>query len=292
MKSSNDKKELYYRPDQFIIDFLTLCDRIDDEEFKEWFFLLKDVLLEKKEQFFKECKVKSIPYAFCLSEKRDNLTHWDRYAAGCTGVCIGFNVAALDIHIRRSGAEVFGKYLYDINNVLYQQEKIEDHIKRSILRLMNVFGARQDEESLKASIKMSGYVTLAAVYLQAAAFVKHGAFFDEDEIRLFHDATSINVALRLIESIKPDIDIETYKYVNENFLDVVSDFRLNEEFYMTKSGIRSYRNLCLEKIWGPGTITEIILGPMCVQNKEELKRFLKANGLAGTKISISKVPIR
>ena len=43
---------------------------------------------------------------------------------------------------------------------------------------------------------------------------------------------------------------------------------------------------------GSGTIPEIILGPMCIQNRKELKYFLKANGLEGTKISVSSVPIR
>lgn len=46
------------------------------------------------------------------------------------------------------------------------------------------------------------------------------------------------------------------------------------------------------KIWGSGTITEIMLGPMCIQNRNELKHFLKANGLVGTKVSVSSVPIR
>lgn len=59
-----------------------------------------------------------------------------------------------------------------------------------------------------------------------------------------------------------------------------------------KSGIRGYKDLCLEEIWGSGTIVEIILGPMCRQNCNELRRFLKANGLEGTKVSTSKVPIR
>ena len=61
---------------------------------------------------------------------------------------------------------------------------------------------------------------------------------------------------------------------------------------MTKAGIRSYKNLCLDEIWGSGVIPEIIIGPQCVQNRNELQRFLKANGLEGTKVSISKVPIR
>lgn len=41
-----------------------------------------------------------------------------------------------------------------------------------------------------------------------------------------------------------------------------------------------------------GAIPEIILELMCIQNKRELKHFLKANGPEGTKVSVSSVPIR
>lgn len=61
---------------------------------------------------------------------------------------------------------------------------------------------------------------------------------------------------------------------------------------MTAREIRGYKDLCLNEVWGDGTIPEIILGPMCTQNRSKLVRFLKANGLEGTKLSVSKIPIR
>lgn len=61
---------------------------------------------------------------------------------------------------------------------------------------------------------------------------------------------------------------------------------------MSSKGIWGYKELCLDAVRGSGTIPEIILGPMCIQNQKELKHFLKANGLEGTKISVSSVPIR
>ena len=41
------------------------------------------------------------------------------------------------------------------------------------------------------------------------------------------------------------------------------------EFYVSKNGIRGYKNLCLKDVWGSGVIPERILGPMCQQNKKD-----------------------
>ena len=59
---------------------------------------------------------------------------------------------------------------------------------------------------------------------------------------------------------------------------------------MSGRGIRGYKNLYLGEVWGSGTIPEIILGPTCVQNSNELKRFLKANGLEDTVFALGYFP--
>lgn len=40
-----------------------------------------------------------------------------------------------------------------------------------------------------------------------------------------------------------------------------------KKFCLTRSGIRSYKELCLKEVWGAGVIPEIILGPMCIQKR-------------------------
>ena len=97
----------------------------------------------------------------------------------------------------------------------------------------------------------------------------------------------------MIDSGKGQIDAVLLKEIRQNFLTLVDCLKLKEEqFAITKTGIRGYHNLCFDRIWGSLVIPEIVLGPMCVQNKNELQRFLKANGLYETKISVSNVPIR
>ena len=64
----------------------------------------------------------TMPYALCLSEKKDNLTHWDRYANNCKGVCIAFNTSSLYILMMRYFAEIYGTKCYDVGKILYKSQ--------------------------------------------------------------------------------------------------------------------------------------------------------------------------
>ena len=114
LKSSNDAKELYYKPENFINDFKKIIDKENDEITKRCFQLIKESIELHEEEFIKCCKEKTYPYALCLSEKRDNLTHWDRYASSCKGVCIGINVSALQVLMQRLAITAFGIGIYDV----------------------------------------------------------------------------------------------------------------------------------------------------------------------------------
>lgn len=296
LKSSNDKKELYYKPDNFLKDFSNACDNEKNEYAKEYLGLVRDSIKLNQKSFFKECRQRTFPYALCLSEKKDNLTHWDRYASRCTGVCIGFNVSSLIVLMRRLSILAFGVGLYDIEKVFYSSEKKEEHIKTVILKIVKTLlteKERMGKNDIQETIGKNGYIYAAAACKQLMLFSKNNSFVDEDEVRLYHDATSIKSTLHLIDVLLLDIEPELNVNLKKNFGELTKQLHLDEEnFFMTKSGIRSYRELCLEAVWGSGTIPEIILGPMCIQNRNELSHFLSANGLEGTKVSVSKVPIR
>ena len=107
LKSSNDRTELFYKPETFIEDIARLADTEKDESIKNYYCLMGKSVDEHKAAFMKDLKAKKQPYALCLASKKDNLTHWDRYANGCTGVCIGFNVKALDVLYRRTESSGF-----------------------------------------------------------------------------------------------------------------------------------------------------------------------------------------
>lgn len=295
LKSSNDKKELYYKPETFLEDFEKIIEKESDDNTKRCFRLIEESVKLNEVDFAKACKEKTYPYALCLSEKKDNLTHWDRYASNCAGVCIGFNVSALKVLMQRMGITAFGIGVYDTGKVLYALDQKEKVIRNSLINIVNALSKQEDVNSgnIREVIRKGGYVYATSTYLQVAKFVKDSSFIDEDEVRLYHDSVSIKGTLRLIEMMKPVVEPELYLNLKRHFKEFVTQLHLDEEkFCISSRGIRSYKELCLEKVWGSGTIPEIILGPMCVQNRNELKRFLKANGLEGTKVSISSVPIR
>lgn len=232
----------------------------------------------------------------CLSKRRDNLTHWDRYAANCTGVCIGFNVTALDVLYRRTGNYIFGTGLFDIEETLYTQDMILRCIRNTTVRLINaLLGSEEDNPRPNPIITIdnSGYMYMVAVYQRVMKFAKNNSFVDEDEIRLYFEAESFPETVRIIKSMEEDLaELEDCDY-EQKFNDLANALQLRKEYFMmSRTGIRSYHNLCLEEVWGSGLIPEIILGPMCVQNRKELDRFLRSNGLGDTKVSVSKVPIR
>lgn len=294
LKSSNDKKELYYKPENFLSDLIKLCDKEKDTTLKNYFQIINNSINLNTDTFFKECKQVGFPYALCLSEKKDNLTHWDRYARQCTGVCIAFNSSAIDVYLQRMASECFGIGLYDIGKILYTSEQLENKIRNITLSFVEMIKRSSTiEKEITEILQDSGYIFAITIYRQTMKFTKDGSFIDEDEVRLLHDSISIKETLHLIDQMKSSIDSELYKNTKKNFIMLVNQLNIkNEQFYMSNDGIRAYKNFCLEEVWGSGTIPEIILGPLCSQNKKELRRFLKANGLEGTKISDSKVPIR
>lgn len=296
LKSSNDRTELYYKPENFVSDISRLCETEEDETAKKYFGLLKSSLDSHKDKLWKDLKAKQKPYALCLSTKKDNLTHWDRYANNCTGVAIGLNVRALDVLYRRTATFGFALGLFDLGQSLYTQKSIDKWIKHQMIRgfeWLKQLNETSVEKDIKKTIEQSGYLFMGAACRNLMKFAKTEAFLDEDEFRIYFDPRSIKDTLHLIDGSKDDIEEELFNNIRRHFLELVDSLGIeNEDFSLTKLGIRGYHSLCFDEIWGSGVIPEIVLGPMCVQNKRELQRFLKQNGLEGTKITVSSVPIR
>ena len=296
LKSSNDRTELYYKPENFVSDISRLCEVEKDENAKKYYSLLKSSLESHKDKLWKELKTNQQPYGLCLSTKKDNLTHWDRYANNCKGVAIGLNIRALDVLYGRTATYGFGSGLLSLGQALYSQEVIDSCIKYSLV--CNFDGLKQlheitGEKDIKKTIEQNGYLIMGATCRNIMKFAKTQAFFDEDEFRIYFESNTVKETLHLIDSGKGSIRTELLTNIRKNFLELVENLGLEkEDFVITKTGIRGYRSLCFDEIWGSGVIPEIVLGPMCVQNKRELQRFLKQNGLEGTKVTVSSVPIR
>lgn len=296
LKSSNDKKELFYSVNDFLRDFEIVCKAEESDSLRKCFEMLKSNINTNIGRFKKECTTKSKPYALCLSDKRDNLTHWDRYAASSSGVCIAINVAALDVLYSRTRNEWFGKHLFSIEKALYTETEIQKFIRRTTVRNLNVLLDITEKEPKNTFIELInkyGYTYIVGICQDVMRFAKNGSFIDEDEVRLYFDRQSISETIALIDGLADYSSAELCTKQKNNFEFLIKELKIEQEkFFINRSGIRGYHNLCLDYIWGPGVIPEIILGPMCVQNRNELLRFLSENGLSGTKVSVSKVPLR
>ncbi len=297
LASSNDAKELSYNSEIFRKDIKEIIDKETDEPTKKLFKMVDGSITNNIREFEECCKSDSDIYALCLSEKKDNLTHWDRYASGCKGVCIGINLAALRLQNRETINELFWKNLLNWGTILYNEDDRREEIKNTIISLIDTIlecGKKYAKNQSQSKIRENDlYLYASAVFSQKRMFVKNASFIDENEVRLYFQASSIKSVLGTLNGIKKDVGKELFDDMKNSFLELVKQYNLEENnYYMSRYGIRSYRNLCLKEIWGSGLIDEIILGPLCTQNIEELKKFMCDHGLKDTKISVSEVPIR
>lgn len=297
IKLPRGKKEAVYKPEQFVADLENVIASESDEDRKNCFSLVKKSIANNEAKFLRECRSPRSAYALCMSEKKDGITYWERYAAGCTGVCIGFNAATLKEYLRRMEAPALVDGLFDVGKAVCTEEArikyIRDGLNRAYDVLCKYGGKKPVQKYLGEVMEGNGYGYAAGMYLQLVKFTHKDSFLDEYEVRLYHDTAFIKSALQLIDLLETDMEAEESNKLRKHFTDVTGKWKLEEEqFCVTKNGILGCKNLCLEEIWGSGIISEIILGPLCPQSSSELKRFLKANGLEGTKVSASKVVMR
>ncbi|MBQ7405253.1 MAG: hypothetical protein IJV90_02410 [Candidatus Methanomethylophilaceae archaeon] len=295
LKSSNDRRELYYRREEFILDFKYVVDNEEDPYLKKYFDLMSKSIGTHEEAFSSIIRGKSNPYALCFSRKKDNLTHWDRYADRCMGVAIGFDLGRLNDLDEKYKLMGFGR-LFDTGQALYGQDDIRNFIRYRMTGALDIFlrgNTMAGGRNFERTIEEVGHILVGLTYNNAVKFAKMAQFSEEDEYRLYYDPSVIEDSSRLINRMKGEVDENLHNNIRKHFKQLVIDLDIRDEkFTMTPRGIRGFHDLCLKKIWSSDIIPEIVLGPMCVQNKYELKRFLKCNGLKGTKVTESSVPIR
>lgn len=100
--------------------------------------------------------------------------------------------------------------------------------------------------------------------------------------------------IKLLLSSISDFDYSqqsvVFNYINEK---IINKLKINEINYnVFHNQIRAYQCISLESIWSSALIPQVILGPKCNQDREELERFLIANGLTSTQITKSTIPLK
>ncbi len=280
VESLNDIEEASYSITDFENDFKTLSS--EDDFIK---FLYEQAYLPHKKDFEELATPKINPFVFSLSERYDNLAHWDRYADSRCGVCIGFDISKLLL------IPFVAMRFVQINPIIYTNEQRLDYLGNDLIEKFKNRNKIIDfsEIPLDLFCKDMGYTLISDSYRQMKYFVKNNFWKDEGEVRLAYEDTLTKDTFSKMPHLQ-----EVYKNIPfPDFDKLFKDSGLDKlNFKLINSRIRSCRFLDISSIWNKGIITEVMLGPKCEQNKRDLELFLKSSGLEDVKISESKIKIR
>ncbi|MCH4888944.1 DUF2971 domain-containing protein [Acidaminobacter sp. JC074] len=286
LKSTNDKKELFYG--KKIVS--KTIDKLSEASGSEYIESLEGVHRASKDQKLVNKFVNTNYYGASFSEYGDNLTHWDRYASSATGVAIGFNLNILK--------ELFDIYRlpnmmngwFNKGKVVYNENEMIDIILQNLISIIEYF----NEMNVKYH-ENHGIAIYATLLHNVIPNYKHDSFIDEKEIRIsFAEGTPENDS-RVYSDLFVDEDKELGKIMKKRIIDASKELRIDKkskQFGLFSTGVRSYYSLNLEKIWSSKLVPEIIIGPKSTQDIREFKQFLKSVGLKGTKVKVSDIPYR
>lgn len=285
LSMSNDKSELSYSPDQFRSDFNKATKG----------HACHARFASNSDKAFNEICVKGKTekvFSLSLTSAKDNLMHWRAYGDQGKGVCICFNCGALySMYAKLNCADIVNNLCWKAY-ALYDEASRIDFIKKKMDLLCEVLSDKVVSvfsEVLTAEI-------LNSLYSLLQICTKQACFADEKEARCVFQQANVPMCKGLVEIVKNQLQAQNdkaYEQLKRNVNNAIKKIGIeNEGYYLSQYGIKSYRNLCFNEVWGSGVIPEVILGPLCRQNKDELKSFLESNGLYGVEISDSQVPLR
>lgn len=293
LESSNDSMELK-------IAEKAIEQAIEElkNEYKEtdYFEMLKSIENAPNDKKYVKVRPKYKYYGLSLVENRDSLTHWERYADSCKGVCIGLNIALIT-HLFSNYAipDITANWL-QTSEIVYSYKEHVEYAKESIMAKIQGIEEMADNnlalvEHIFTSIYYSTLTTLRPRF-------KHLGFSDEREHRVYleeGEAEEVSQYFKHSAELVGTTNKELFSNINKHTYELAKSLqvlRINKKYGVFGDTIRSYYSMNLSEIWSDTLITEIILGPKCFQNKKELKSFLKSCDLYKTKIEISKIPLR
>lgn len=295
LKTSNDKEELYFN----ITDFSLLLDYIinnfpknfEEQNFFEKFKILYNSYKNNKEKANDlNNSLVSEPYGICFTSLKDSLAHWSLYGSSMKGICFGISYPAyLKIY---DNPESYNSII-NSDEIHYKQSKIIN----TILYHLNLFCSFFDYLSpvlLEDFLKKNGWILCVNTLNYIKNFIKKEGYSVEHESRLFYDKQIFN----RIQSFCKSAQGINYTAIIDNFdclnREIIKKLKIenNVSYAVFHNQIRAYQSINLGNIWSSALIPEVILGPTCTQDIEELERFLKANGLMSTQIIKSTIPLR
>ena len=225
-------------------------------------------------------------YILSLSSQKDSLAHWERYGNGKNGISICLNIQRLERFYNQLNWS-FGA-LFRIHSLIYDYDDFVEQILLiiekdwSVPELSKLFENPLDDMNFLIKTVKTG------LYNALCSFKKNPYFKDEKELRIACQPSEITGLYGFFKALGKQFKTQRAECIrNAKSLDIEKPY-----FEPIRGEIRSLHHLCLKDIWGSDLIPEIMLGPNCPQSKDELRYFLDENGLTGTKITESEIPIR
>lgn len=292
LKTSNDKTELYYQLSDFDVTLKCINDNFP-EEFKESFYdkfkLIYQSYHNNKEKVINlNSSISSEPYGICFTSLKDSLAHWSLYGDNMQGVCICFSYNAF---LNLYDSPTYSNIIINSNEILYHHDDI---IKLIVLHLSLFYSFFENNTiNLTQFLKDNGWILCVNTLLFIKNFIKKEQFSVEKESRLFYDGLIMNRIKLLLSSSNLNTTslLTNFQYLN-NIVETSTKLNSLTSYNVFHNQIRAYQSMSLQNIWSSKLIPQVILGPKCVQDTDELQGFLKSHGLTDTRIAKSEIPLR
>jgi hypothetical protein len=254
LKKSNDPKE-FNMPKNMVLEAIKNIDRLEIEPEKRNFTILITY------ELLRAVEGQRI-FTFCLTTNRDSRTEWKEYGDNGCGLSLSIRPRALrDMYIRVQKVAYINEHNKDfiINKVEEQYEKI---------RFFSDKGP-DDEQYLEI---VTGLISL--IYS-----VKHFSWKDENEVRLTFAASE---KTDLPIAVYPDESLVKWRPPKQ---------RINQHDSIDYYDI-PYGRYCNNSYDKSGAIEEIIIGPNCNLNEQNIHEMVENYGFKNVKVSRSSCAFR
>ena len=194
-------------------------------------------------------------WAFCLSEKSDDLGQWRGYASDGSGIAIGFKSDLFENLNSLSGGDFTADPQMYFDKIEYSYD--------SILELLNHACKLNDiNASLSCSEVLRRLNTAAAILILGAPLYKNEKFAEEKEWRM-----AITLTLgKLLKGMRPEIVPESFPIgVTLDYDYAINNGRLVSHVAVQHENLFEY-------------VSEIWLGPKCKVSEMDMKLFLISKG--------------
>ncbi len=281
-KSSNDKTENSFSIATYKDMLRSIQNTCQQDEIKHAI----ELFLNNTEKEYYHIENKEI-FILSLTIQKDNLAHWERYASFRKGISIALSADILE-KIREKIHSMFQEDIIRKCELIYTREDGILKIKNEIENYYNVL-----HKFPKKHLESSLVVKINSLFSDISLHFKNIFFKDETERRILFDEKTMLTRKEILFSAIEMGNKKALKEIKNEYLRLLENLDIEKTYFEPIHGeIRSLHHLCLKDIWGSDLIPEIMLGPNCPQNKEELRAFLDANELNKTKITESEIPIR